>query len=150
MVVGDGPQFEKYGRRLVELGLADVARLVGRQENVPEWLGALDIFVLPSYGDEGVPQSVMQAMACARPIVSTTIGAIHEAVVDGETGILVPPKDTAALAAALARLMNDPALRERLAAAGLERARSRFGIALMLDRMEAVFRRFAPTALVPG
>lgn len=150
VVVGDGPQFEKYGRRLVELGLADVARLVGRQENVPEWLGALDIFVLPSYGDEGVPQSVMQAMACARPVVSTTIGAIHEAVVDGETGILVPPKDTAALAAALARLMNDPRLRERLAAAGLERARTRFGIALMLDRMEAVFRRFAPTALAPG
>jgi glycosyltransferase involved in cell wall biosynthesis len=82
----------------------------------------------------------MQAMACAVPVVSTTIGAITEAVEDGVTGSIVAPRDTAALAAALVQLRDDPGLRARYAAAARERAMRDFGIDRMLDRMEAVFR----------
>jgi len=146
VIVGDGPQRANIERRVAELALGQAVRVVGQQEDVPTWLGAMDVFALPSYGDEGVPQAIMQAMACARPVVSTGIGATAEAVVDGETGTLVAPKNAEALAEALGRLMTDPALRERYGAAGLARARERFGIDIMLDRMEAVFERYARPA----
>ena len=144
VIVGDGPQRRNLERRIAESGIGDTVRLVGRRDDVPVWLGAAELFALPSYGEEGVPQAIMQAMACGLAVVSTPVGAIPEVVTEGETGLLVAPRNTQALAAALERLMTDAALRRRFGAAGLEQARQRFGIELMLDRMEAVFRRFAP------
>jgi glycosyltransferase involved in cell wall biosynthesis len=119
---------------------------VGNQDNVPDWLRALDLFVLPSYGDEGVPQSIMQAMACGLPVISTPVGGITEAVVADETGLIVPPRDADALAAALLRLMGDADLRTRLGSAGLARAQQRFGSSHMLDRMEAIFAAYGRRA----
>ena len=101
LVIGDGPRRAHLEGRIQELGLGDAVRMVGNVDNVPDWLNALDLFVLPSYGDEGVPQSVMQAMACGLAVVSTPIGGIGEAVVADQTGILVKPRDTHALAQAL-------------------------------------------------
>ena len=77
------------------------------------WLQALDLFVLPSYGEEGVPQAIMQAMACAIPVVSTPVGAIGEAVEHGVTGLLVAPRSAEALATGVAALRDDAALRTR-------------------------------------
>ncbi|NJD24514.1 MAG: glycosyltransferase family 4 protein [Betaproteobacteria bacterium] len=139
VVIGDGPQWQKLHRQVETLGLAGRVIFVGNQDNVPDWLRALDLFALPSYGDEGVPQSIMQAMACGLPVVSTPVGGITEAVVADETGLIIPPRDADALAAALVRLMADEGLRARLGAAGLARARERFGSDRMLDRMEAIF-----------
>jgi glycosyltransferase involved in cell wall biosynthesis len=68
----------------------------------------MDVFCLPSYANEGVPQAILQAMLCALPIVTTPVGAILEAVSDGETALVVPPRDAAALAAAIGRLLDDP------------------------------------------
>ena len=104
------------------------------------WLQALELFTLPSWGEEGVPQAILQAMACGLPVVSTTVGAITEAVTDGVTGLIVPPRDVPALGGALARLRDDAALRARLGAAGRDRAVADFGIERMLASMEAVFR----------
>jgi glycosyltransferase involved in cell wall biosynthesis len=78
-------------------------------------------------------------MACALPVVSTPVGAIAEAVDDGVTGILTAPRSPEALAVALATLRDDPALCARLGAAGRARAVRDFGLAPMLDRMEAIF-----------
>lgn len=141
LLVGDGPQRENLKLRIAELGLRERVTLAGQRDDVPRWLNALDVFTLPSYGEEGVPQAIMQAMACGVPVVSTTVGAIGEAVADGATGILVAPRDSAALHDALARLLADPGLRREMGGRGLERARQRFGAATMLDRMEAVFRQ---------
>ncbi len=138
-IVGDGPQRGNIERSIAELGLAGAVTLAGQRDDVPLWLNAMDVFALPSYGEEGVPQAIMQAMACALPVVSTTVGAIGEAVADGVTGILVAPRDSAALAAALGRIVADPELRRSMGAAGLARARARFGAETMLDKMEAVF-----------
>jgi glycosyltransferase involved in cell wall biosynthesis len=80
-------------------------------------------------------------MACGVPVVSTDVGAIGEIVRDGETGIMVPPRDVAALATALARLAADEALRARLATAGRAAAEERFSMTRMLEGMEAVFIR---------
>jgi len=141
LIIGDGPQRHNLERKLVELDLTNRVALVGNQDNVPDWLNALELFVLPSYGDEGVPQSIMQAMACGLPVVSTPVGAIGEAVVANETGLLVPPKDSRALSIALGRLMGDPELRARFGAAGYARAQARFGSERMLDSMELIFLR---------
>lgn len=143
LIIGDGPQRKKIEQQIQQLHLGDRVRLVGNQENVEQWLNALDLFVLPSYGEEGVPQGIMQAMACGLAVVSTPVGAIREAVVDGVTGVLVEPRNADALAQALAGLMGNADLRRRMGQAGQRQARSRFGIDKMLDKMETIFYRFA-------
>jgi glycosyltransferase involved in cell wall biosynthesis len=146
LVIGDGPRRAHLARRVRELALDAEVRFTGNQDDVPAWLACLDIAVLPSYGDEGVPQSLMQAAACGVPVVSTPIGAIAEAVVEGETGLLVPPRNPRALAQALATLMNDPAERERMGCVAHAYAQTHFGIDAMLDAMEAIFDRAAARA----
>lgn len=138
--VGDGPQRQNLEKLIARLGLADRVRLVGNRDDVELWLNAFDLFVLPSYGEEGVSQSVMQAMACGRAVVATTVGALSEAVQHEQTGLLVPPRDSEALRAALARLMDNEALRRRFGDAGRNYARAHFGLERMLYDMEAVFR----------
>jgi glycosyltransferase involved in cell wall biosynthesis len=141
LIIGDGPERERLNTRIADLDLQNVVRMVGNQENVPEWLSALDLLTLPSYGAEGVPQGIMQGMACGLAVVSTTVGAINEAVQHDETGYVVPPRDPAALATALAKLMRNDALRSQMAAAGLAYARANFGLDAMLDKMEEIFYR---------
>lgn len=140
LVIGDGPRRAHLESRVAALGLSTAVRFVGNQDNVPEWLGCLDLFTLPSWGDEGVPQGVMQAMACGLAVVSTPVGAICEAVVADVTGLLVQPRNAVALADALSSLMGDADLRRKMGDAGLGYARAQFGIDAMLDKMEGVFR----------
>jgi glycosyltransferase involved in cell wall biosynthesis len=140
VIVGDGPQRENLENQVSELGLSHVVHLVGNRQDVERWMQAFDLFVLPSHGNEGVPQGVMQAMATGLPVVSTTVGAIAEAVIDGETGYLVEPGELDALESALDRLMGNAALREQMAEAGWRRAQRCFGSERMLDAMETVFR----------
>lgn len=143
LIIGDGPQRANLEQQAQRLALGDSIRFVGNQDNVEEWLNALDLFVLPSYGEEGVPQGVMQAMACGLAVVSTPVGAIREAVVDGVTGVLVEPRNTDALAQDLARLMSDENLRRQKGEAGQRHAQAHFSLDGMLDKMEAIFYRFA-------
>jgi glycosyltransferase involved in cell wall biosynthesis len=140
VVVGDGPYRDRLDAQLARLGLIERIRFAGQQDDVVPWLHALDLFTLPSWGEEGVPQAILQAMACGLPVVSTTIGAITEAVTDGATGLIVPPRDVAAFGAALTRLRDDAPLRARLGAAGRDRAVADFGLDRMLAAMETVFR----------
>lgn len=141
LIVGDGPRRNHLEDRVTAMGLSGEVLFTGNQEDVAAWFACAEIAALPSYGDEGVPQSLMQAAACELPAVSTPIGAIAEAVVDEVTGILVPPRDPPRLATALERLMNDAALRERMGAAARDHAQHNFGIDRMLDGMETVFAR---------
>jgi glycosyltransferase involved in cell wall biosynthesis len=140
LVIGDGPQRARLEARVRAEFTGDSVRFVGNREDVATWLNALDLFALPSYGDEGVPQGIMQAMACGLAVVATPVGAIEEAVQREQTGIIVEPRNAADLAHGLARLMGDPVLRKNMGAAGLRYARENFGIEIMLDRMEHVFR----------
>jgi len=100
---------------------------------------AFDLFCLPSYANEGVPQALMQAMACGLAVVSTPVGSIDEIVADGDTGVLVRPEDSTALREAIERLLGDEAQRRALGTRARARARERFGEGLMVDRMLAVF-----------
>jgi len=139
LIVGDGPQRNNLERQAQKLSIHDRVKFAGNRNDPEQWLRAMDVFVLPSYGDEGVPQSIMQAMACGLPVVSTPVGAIREAVVEYSTGLLVPPKNEVLLANSLNSLMCNIALREKFAHAGWSRAQQNFGIDIMLDRMEEVF-----------
>ena len=139
MVVGDGPQREPLETLAAELGIAERVRFAGNQSDVAPWMRALDLFCLPSYANEGVPQALMQAMACGLPVVTTPVGSIGEIVQDGETGRLVPPGDASALGAAIEALLADAPLRGRLAARARETALQRFGEERMVERMLEVF-----------
>jgi glycosyltransferase involved in cell wall biosynthesis len=140
LVVGDGPQREALVEQAGKAGLADAVRFVGHDPRPERWLGAMDLFVLPSYANEGVPQALMQAMMSGLPCVTTDVGAIGEIARDGETAVLVPPQDSAALADALARLIDDPALRQRLGNQARAFALDHCTLSAMCDAMEQVFQ----------
>ena len=140
VIVGDGPGRDNLRAQVRDLGLQDQVLMTGNRKDVADWMQAFDVFVLPSYANEGVPQALMQAMACALPVISTPVGAIGEIVEDGKTGLMVTPRDAQALATALARLRDDPDLRRNLGQAALLQARERFSMDRMLDAMEAVFQ----------
>jgi glycosyltransferase involved in cell wall biosynthesis len=137
VIVGDGPQGAALREQAAAEGLAQRVVFAGQQEDVARWLQVFDAFALPSTGHEGVPQALIQAMACGLPIVTTAVGAIPELVRDGESGLVVPPGEVPALAAAIARLLGDPALCARLAANARATA-ARHGDQVMVDAMEAV------------
>jgi glycosyltransferase involved in cell wall biosynthesis len=94
---------------------------------------------------EGLGTSLLDAMACSRAIATTRAGGIPEVVIDGENGLLVPPRDHAAMASAIVRLLNDPALRQRMGEAGLSRVRSRFTVERMVAATADVYARVAGT-----
>jgi glycosyltransferase involved in cell wall biosynthesis len=143
LVIGGGPDREALEGYVRRLGLDGFVRFTGHKDDVVPWIRSLDLFTLPSSGDEGVPQAILQAMACGLAVVATTVGAIPEVVEDGVTGLLVRPRSSEALAEALARLRDDAPQRAQLGAAARRRAEKDFGIDQMLDRMEAVFRSVA-------
>lgn len=143
LVVGDGPQREALEVLARELGIAGRVHFAGNQADVAPWLRALDLFCLPSYANEGVPQALMQAMACGLAVISTPVGSIAEIVQDGDTGRLVAPQDAPALGAAIEELLGDAALRSRLAANARAAALQRFGEDRMVERMIEVFRAVA-------
>lgn len=140
LIVGDGPQRANLEQQIQTLQLADRVTMPGNQEEVVPWLQACDLFALPSYANEGVPQALMQAMACGVPVLSTPVGSIEEIIQHGVTGILVPPKDPVALARAIQELIETPALRDTLRLNALRFARQHFSLGLMLDRMETIVR----------
>ena len=127
-LVGEGPLRPEIAGELERNGLSERVELLGSRDDVPELLADADIFVLSSRS-EGFPVSVLEAMAAGLPVVATDVGGISEAVVHGETGLLVPASDPVALAGALGRLVRDAPLRRRLGASGLERARRDFDVA---------------------
>ena len=125
--VGDGPDHAAVAADIRRRAAGRV-KLLGARRDVRELLAAADLFVLSSRS-EGLPISVLEAMAAGLPVVATSVGGVSELVVDGETGFLVPPADPRALAEAVGRLLRDPELRHRFGAAGRHRAERRFDVA---------------------
>jgi len=140
VIAGDGPERAALGREIDRYGLQEHAILLGHCDDVPAVLNMLDVFVLPSIG-EGMCNTILEAMAVGLPVVATRVGGNPELVVDGATGALVPPRDTDALAEAIARYAGDVQLRQVHGGAGRQRVLQEFTLDRMAERYVALYER---------
>ncbi|MGH8704705.1 MAG: glycosyltransferase family 4 protein [Burkholderiales bacterium] len=143
VMVGDGPQRGALEKQVAQLGLGRRVRMPGNQADVLPWLRALDVFALPSYANEGVPQALVQAMLVGLPCVTTAIGGIPEIAQHERTALVVPPQDARALGAAITRLLGDEGLRRELGEAARKHCVEDYSYERMLDRMEEIYRNVA-------
>jgi glycosyltransferase involved in cell wall biosynthesis len=120
------------------LGVRDAVKLVGFRSDIPDVLAALDVAVLSSHR-EGSPLSVMEYMGAGKPVVATRVGGVPDALDDGVQGLVVPPGDAGALAAAIGRLLDDRVLAARLGAAAAERCAREFGFDVAVRRFEELY-----------
>ena len=146
VIVGEGPMRDVLEADVKERGLDSRVTFAGNQADVLPWLQALDIFALPSYANEGVPQALVQAMLVGLPCVTTHVGSIAELALHEHTALVVPPEDPAALRQALERLVADEPLRKRLGEAARAHCAAKYSYETMLDRMETIFRQVADDA----
>ncbi len=138
VVVGDGPDEPRLRQQVAALNLGERVRLLGVRRDLATIFAALDVFALASRW-EGLPLAALEAMGCGLPVVTTAVGGSVEAIESGESGLLVPPGDAAAFAAALARLLGDPELRQRLGQEARARSRARFGLEVHLERLARLY-----------
>ncbi len=138
-LVGEGPEEPAIRAEVERLGLGERVTLLGLRNDVPRLLSAADAFLLTSR-NEGIPLTVIEAMAAGLPVVATAVGGVGEVAVDGETALLAPAGDADALARHLLCLAGDPSLCERLGRAGRERAFAHFDEEQMLARYEGLYR----------
>jgi glycosyltransferase involved in cell wall biosynthesis len=134
-IAGDGPLRSELAARAGER-----VALLGFRADAPEVLADFDVFALSS-DYEGMCLAVAEALAVGTPVVATAVGGVPQTVVDGETGLLVPPGDPMALARAIRRLIDDPDEAARLAAAGSELVRARYSIDEMVKATSAIYER---------
>ncbi len=138
LIVGDGALRLSLMREAEQLGIGQHVRFLGYRPDVPNILPALDVFVLPSLY-EGLPYTVLEAMAAGIPVVATDVVGVGDVVRDGTTGLLVPPGDVPALSGAVQRILDDPSLGRRLALAGQTEVGSRFTLRETVSRLESLY-----------
>jgi glycosyltransferase involved in cell wall biosynthesis len=141
LIVGDGPDRPEVAATVDALGIAASTTLAGWRTDLPAVYAASDIFVLTTWGWEGLPLTVLEAMAAGVPVVATRAGGIPEAVVAESTGILVERRSVASLEDALVRLLAAPELRVRFGKAGRQRVRQQFSLAAMIHKIDTLYAR---------
>lgn len=142
LLVGDGILREQLSARIARLGLSDHFTFTGLvpPAEIPSLIGAMDCLVHTSYR-EGLARALPQALIAGRPVISYDVDGAREVTITGETGILVPPQDTAALAAAITELAGSGELRERLGATGRERFTEQFRHQYMTRRIRELYQQ---------
>jgi glycosyltransferase involved in cell wall biosynthesis len=140
VILGEGELRPALERQVKELGIEKRVRMPGFREDVLQLVKSADLFVMSSV-TEGLGSAVLDAMAMGLAVVGTRAGGIPEAVVHGETGLLVPPGEPGPLAAAIARLLDDAPLRKQYGAAGAERVAAHFGVDKLVDGTIGVYAR---------
>ncbi|HEY0278587.1 MAG TPA: glycosyltransferase family 4 protein [Solirubrobacterales bacterium] len=137
-IAGSGVEGPALEARASALGVAAAVTWLGEVSDPYPVLAAADGFAFPSWA-ESFPYAILEAMAASAPIVASDVGGVGEAIEDGETGLLVPPRDSGALADAMGRLIGDPAAASRLGSAARSRLEQRFTLARMVERTIAVY-----------
>ncbi len=138
LIVGEGSRQDALRQIAREQGIERHVIFTGRRDDIPAVTAALDVAVLPSYR-EAQGLTILEAMAMSRPVVASNVGGIPEMVQDGVTGLLVPPHDPPALAAAIARLLTNHQLADMLARAGHDLVHDRFCIQIMVNAVQALY-----------
>lgn len=139
LVVGDGPERPALREEAVRLGVSDRVVFAGSRTDIPEILGIMDLFVLPSV-QEGLPMALLEAQAAGVPTVATEVGAIPAVIRDGVTGLLVPPGNPAAIADSIVRLLSNPDAARSMAASGAARVRDDFSADVMARKYLDLYR----------
>jgi glycosyltransferase involved in cell wall biosynthesis len=138
LIVGEGPDRHKIEALVRQLGLSSVVTLAGQQEDMPSVYRTIDIFALPSL-NEGLPMTLLEAMAASRPIIATRVGAVPKVIADGITGLLVDPADESSLANAMSQLLSDPDLCRRLGQRAREHVERHYTAATMVERYRELY-----------
>jgi N-acetyl-alpha-D-glucosaminyl L-malate synthase BshA len=151
VLVGDGPDRPALERRVAEDGLQERVRFVGEQLNLPAWLSAADVFLLPS-AQESFGMAAVEAMACEVPVIASRVGGLPEVIAHGETGFLFGPDDVDGMVEQALRLAADPAAAARLGAAACESVHTRYNADAIVPLYEAFYREVlkAPRKITPG
>jgi len=139
VLIGDGPERESLVEKVARLQLADRVYLAGFRDEVPAWLAAIDVLVMPSRW-EGLPMALLEAMALGKPVVAHAVGGVPDVVRDGQEGLLVPPHHPQQMMQALARLLGDAALRAQMGANALSRVRSHYSAEALARAYEKLYR----------
>ena len=139
IIAGRGPEREALEALAEQAGLTERVHLAGHRDDVPDLQAAASVLCMPSLW-EGLPLAVLEGMHAGNCVIASETSGIPEAITDGANGLLVPPGDVPALAAALRAVLEDEALRARLGAAALDTAGSKFSVAGMADRYEELYR----------
>ncbi len=150
LIVGEGPMRTAVEGWIAEAGLAGCVFLLGHREDIPEVMAAMDVMVLPSRRDEGVPQVLGQALAMERVVVTSDVAGVTELVEDGVTGVVVPPEDSQALAQAVIGLLRDRERARAMGRAGARRVADGFGLEKVLDQMETIYGEVAAARAAAG
>jgi glycosyltransferase involved in cell wall biosynthesis len=138
ILVGEGPMRPLLEAQAAGLGITDRVFFAGAQEDVRPFLARATCVALAST-EEGMPGSILEAMAMARPVVASRVGGVPDAVTDGVTGYLIPPGDVGALAQAIASVLADPEKAEAMGRAARERAERDFDVELMVRKTEVMY-----------
>jgi glycosyltransferase involved in cell wall biosynthesis len=151
LLAGTGPLLERLRERVAAARAEDRVRVLGWRNDIQTLMKCTDIFALPSYYMEGLPVSILEAMACGKPVVSTHHKGCEDAVTDGTTGFLVPSRQSGPLAGRIAALLDDERLRVAMGRAGRQRVEREFQIAectrIIVETLE---KAIAAPERVPG
>lgn len=139
LLLGEGALRSELAAQAEALGVGSAVRFLGFREDAVAVMQVMDVVVLPSVAKEGLGVALIEAAFLGKPTVGSDCPGIKEVIVPGETGLLVPPGDSEALAAALVRLLEDASLRHRLGDAGRDRADRLFTLAAMVSRAETIY-----------
>jgi glycosyltransferase involved in cell wall biosynthesis len=139
IIAGEGSQRTAIEQQIRELGLTGRVRLLGHVDDIRPLLSCSDVVASSSGSHEGVPQSLVQALAMERPVVATDVGSVAELIVDEQTGLLVRPDDPAALAGAIECLLDHPALARSCGERGRGHVVAHYSHEQMIDRVAALY-----------
>ena len=140
LVAGEGEEWGPLEKEASDLGLAANVRFLGFRDDVPSLLQAMDVFVLPSLS-EGLPLSILEALALQKPVVATNVGGIPEILQDGVTGYLVSPRNPESLAEKILLLLRDPQIAANMGRAGRKRVEDAFGLDRMVREYQSLYER---------
>jgi glycosyltransferase involved in cell wall biosynthesis len=145
LIIGDGEEKLTLLARIRELELEHSVHMVGFRQDIPALLTLLDVVVIPSL-EEGIPQSLTQALAMERPVVASAVGGVPEVVKEGVTGLLVPPRNSAILSEKITMILNDPSSGARMGHVGRQVIQERYSMETMLSQTEKVYRQVLESA----
>jgi len=149
VLIGEGELSNDLKTQAQSLGLSRSVLFTGARTDIPDALAAMDIFILPSNW-EGLPLALLEAMSAGLPTVAARVGGIPEVVIEGQTGLLVPPEDPQALTAAIVRLGQDKNMRHRMGQAGRKRVIEHFSAGPITKSLEALYENLESTKGGPG